>query len=246
VIKSSAKKVINLFLNKFSLEMRSTKEITNWLDEKEFHQLYDEAQIKTQMVKTDNEHRRQRHFTLLQFFQLMGKPSNAVAECGSWRGLSSYQMCHFIKENFGNDPSIEYHIFDTFEGLSELDQEDIPTVNYVTPGKKGVLNCPMDIVSGNLHEFPFITYHKGSIPDKFFEVENKTFSFVHIDVDLYKPIITSLEFFFPRLDDRGIIVIDDYGYLQFPGAYKAVEEFVAKENCPLLKLTTGQAVIFKK
>ena len=35
--------------------MRSTKEITNWLDEKEFHQLYDEAQIKTQMVKDKNQ-----------------------------------------------------------------------------------------------------------------------------------------------------------------------------------------------
>jgi len=36
----------------------------------------------------------------------------------------------------------------------------------------------------------------------------------------------TLSFFFPRLIAGGITVFDDYGWLQFPGAKKAIDHFV--------------------
>jgi hypothetical protein len=52
---------------------------------------------------------------------------------------------------------------------------------------------------------------------------------VHIDVDLYQPYVDSIEFFYPRLLDGGVMVFDDYGSAGFMGARKAVDEM--REKC---------------
>ena len=67
--------------------------------------------------------------------------------------------------------------------------------------------------------------YKGWIPDRFKEVENRKFQFVHIDVDLYQPTLDALEFFYPRLVSGGVIVCDDYNLTMFPGAKQAWDEF---------------------
>ncbi len=82
-----------------------------------------------------------------------------------------------------------------------------------------------------LSDFDFFHLYKGWIPNRFTEVEDKQFSFVHIDVDLYEPTRDSVNFFFPKLLENGVIVCDDYGLCQFPGATKAIDEFLEKNNC---------------
>ena len=42
----------------------------------------------------------------------------------------------------------------------------------------------------------FVKIYKGWIPDRFEEVKDKNFSFVHLDVDLYEPTYESLNYFF--------------------------------------------------
>ena len=106
--------------------------------------------------------------------------------------------------------------------------------------------CALNIVKDNLKEFKFIRYYKGWIPGRFNEVEGLKFSFVHIDVDLYQPIRDSFEFFYPRLAPKGIMVFDDYGCIQFPGAKKAVDECISNvKNIFFLPLPSGQAFLIK-
>ena len=96
-----------------------------------------------------------------------------------------------------------------------------------------------------MSDFSFIKYFKGWIPERFSEVESKTFSFVHIDVDMYEPIRDSILFFYPRMKKGGIIVFDDYGFLGFPGAKPAVDEFFKDKNDLLVSLPSGQAFVVK-
>jgi hypothetical protein len=72
-----------------------------------------------------------------------------------------------------------------------------------------------------------IVIHAGWIPDCFSEVVDRSFCFVHIDVDLYEPTLASLEFFGSRMVPGGIIVCDDYGFETCPGARRAGDEFAA-------------------
>ena len=113
------------------------------------------------------------------------------------------------------------HLFDSFQGLSLPSKNDLG-VYY----KEGDFKGTLDEVKNNLIEYECFEFHKGWIPNKFNEVENKKFSFVHIDVDLYEPTFESHKYFFERLSKGGIIICDDYGYKQFPGSTKAVQRFI--------------------
>ena len=78
------------------------------------------------------------------------------------------------------------------------------------------------------------------------EVESKKFAFVHVDVDLYQPTLDSLKFFYPRLLPGGVIVVDDYGYSVFPGAKRAVDEFLRGTDCSVFYETPmGSCFIIK-
>lgn len=98
----------------------------------------------------------------------------------------------------------------------------------------------------NLAEFggSFRTY-KGWVPERFHEVEDRRFSFVHIDVDLYEPTRASLEFFHPRMNPGGIIVCDDYNFTSCPGASSAVDDFLAALPEKMVGLSGGSGFLIK-
>ena len=81
-----------------------------------------------------------------------------------------------------------------------------------------------------LKSYKFVKIYKGWIPEKFKEIKNKKISFLHLDVDLYEPTLSSLKFFYPRLKKGGIIVCDDYNISAFPGAKIAWDEFFFKKK----------------
>lgn len=68
---------------------------------------------------------------------------------------------------------------------------------------------------------------KGFSPSIFEQIHPyRKFSFVHIDVDLYQSVAEGLAYFYPRLVDGGVILLDDYGFESTEGAKRAVDEFV--------------------
>lgn len=69
-----------------------------------------------------------------------------------------------------------------------------------------------------------------TLPDYLDAHQEMSFAFVNIDLDLYEPIKMTLERIFPLVVRGGIILLDDYE--GFPGAKKAVDEFLAENNRP--------------
>lgn len=210
----------------------------------DFHTQYEKSQINTQMSKTDNPLRRQRHYVLLQLLKSAAKLEGDIAEMGCWRGLSSHQMATHLKSKSFEG---QYHIFDSFEGLSEYETVDIAQDREQDlDAIRKSFACSQETVQNNLKEFTFIHYHKGWIPERFSDVADRTFSFVHIDVDLYQPIKDSIEFFFPRMCKGAIMVFDDYGSNEFPGAKKAVDEFLnANPKIHFVSMPAGNAYLLK-
>ena len=102
------------------------------------------------------------------------------------------------------------------------------------------------IIRDTLRDFDYVVYHKGWIPEKFHEVEDRRFSFIHIDVDLYQPTLNSLAFFYPRTTLGGIILSDDYGFITCPGQKRAMDLFFSDKPEEIVALPTGQGFIIKK
>ena len=86
---------------------------------------------------------------------------------------------------------------------------------------------------------------QGWIPKAFEQVKSEKVRFLHLDLDLYEPTFSSLEFFFPLIETGGIIVCDDYGFDSCPGARQAIDEFFAVAKHEVIELPTGQCFVIK-
>lgn len=163
-----------------------------------------------------------------------------TAECGVAEGIMSY-LIHKATNKQGRF----HHIFDSFQGLSAPASNDNPKANVPTL-KKGDFSVSEERVRMNLGNRDTIKLYKGWIPSRFQEVKDKTFIFVHIDVDFYEPTLESLRFFYPRMASNGIIICDDYGYLNTPGSEQAMDEFFSDKPEVLVKLDAGHAFVIKQ
>lgn len=171
------------------------------------------------------------------------------AECGCWKGHSTWVIASIMSDSHSTG---KLHVFDSFEGgLSDKVEEDLDPDQVLSDDdiekEKLTFASAESEVADNLSEFDFVRFYKGWIPERFSEVEERKFAFVHLDVDLYEPTRDGLEFFFPRLAEGGAIVIDDYNFAQFPGARKAVDQFLEQNPSVFFyAVPTGGAFLIKQ
>ena len=93
-----------------------------------------------------------------------------------------------------------------------------------------------------LSSFNNIQIIKGEFPKTAEIVNNSKFSFVHLDVDLYRSTIECLKFFYTLLLNCGIIIVHDY---HIDGIQKAFKEFLQDNKIHLIELTGSQSMIIK-
>ena len=178
----------------------------------------------------------QRKWVLSQMLRLVAHVPGDTAECGVYLGASSYLIC---RSNQASPLEKWHHGFDSFEGLSKPGGRD----GDFWGG--GDLSVPLEACARNLAEFPECKLYKGWIPERFHEIADRTFSFVHVDVDIDDPTKASIEFFYPRLNAGGILVCDDYGFTTCPGATRAIDEYLLDKPEKMLSLPDGGGWLIK-
>jgi hypothetical protein len=185
---------------------------------------------------SDNYRSYDRKFALRELLKLTHGLPGDVAECGVYRGGSAYLMAKALARHA---PGKRLHLFDSFAGLSEPGPLD------GGHWRAGALAGTLPEVTANLADYADrIEIHRGWIPDRFRDVHDRSFCFMHLDVDLYEPTLASLEFFGPQMVSGGIIVCDDYGFETCPGARRAVDEWAAARAIQVVHLPTGQGILF--
>ena len=205
-------------------DYRLTWSQIDWWQDPEFNAYLDSIGER----KCFNAHRR---FMVWQLTKLVQDIEGDTAECGVFQGHSSRLICKRLNRT--------HHLFDSFEGLSEPGQLD---GDY---WRKGSLSTPEEPVKAALNGYDF-RVHKGWIPDRFNEVEDRRFAFVHIDVDIYQPTKDSIEFFYPRLNRGAVLLCDDYGQGTCPGATRAIDEFMTDKPEPMIALDAGGGFFIKR
>jgi O-methyltransferase len=185
--------------------------------------------------------RRLRFISMLQYAATTLSLPGESAECGCARGLSAFCIAALTK--IASNPQFTgtgFHVFDSFEGLSEPAPEDVDP-NSINPNMvAGKFKFSVDLVKKHLHAFPDISFYPGWIPSRFEDVADKKFRFLNLDVDLYQPTRDALMFFYPRLVPGGLIVCDDFNWA---GAKRAVEECAAALGFTYEVTPFNQAVI---
>ena len=177
----------------------------------------------------------ERKWNLKEFLRLTRQVEGDYAECGVYRGGSAALLC-----SAGGAWNKHVHLFDSFEGLSE------PLESESHHWSAGDLTVSQELLESNLAEFDNYTVYPGWIPGRFSDVADRKFSFVHVDVDLEEPTRDSIEFFFPRMSQGAVLLMDDHGYTTCPGARKAALDYFESNNEEVLDLATGQGLVVKR
>jgi len=173
---------------------------------------------------------------LFYFAKYASQLKGAYAEVGTYAGGTARIITEAAPEK-------KFYTFDSFEGIKRIDKKfDRPHFKDAFD-HDGLEKTAREVLSSCKN----VEIIKGWFPNSFhlLDLQNKKFCFVHADADVYPSTKAICEVFFPRLVPGGIIIFDDYGYEDTPGARQAVNEYFAdKYETPSI-LTGGQAVVIK-
>jgi O-methyltransferase len=157
--------------------------------------------------------------------------SGSVAECGVYRGGTAKLLLNIFNDR-------ELLLFDTFQGMPETDaSKDLHR-------EGDFADTSLENVKAYVGAQNNVTFVPGLIPETLAPYSGRTFCFVHVDLDIYAPIRSACEFFYPRLEPGGIMLFDDYGFPSCPGARLAVDEFFADKPANPVVLSTGQCFVY--
>jgi O-methyltransferase len=160
-----------------------------------------------------------------------------IWEAGVYQG----GVAHLLKSlAIAEKPHPRVRLFDSFEGLPER------TEGIDLHHRGDFADTSLQKVKKFVGAEDFVEFRQGWIPETLKGLEETKVRFAHIDLDLYKPILDSLEFIYPRMPSGGIIIVDDYGFISCPGARKAVDEFFHDKDDKPLCLAGGNALLVKK
>jgi len=184
----------------------------------------------------------ERRFNLYYLSKIVAGLDGDTAECGVYRGAGSFLILSAMNAR----PNYRHHIFDSFEGLSTPESIDQPAVPDRAAWNQADLSVAEAVACKNLTGFSEqCLFYKGWIPTRFSEVIGNRFKLVHIDVDLYAPTKSSLEFFYSRMEPGGLIICDDYGSELCPGAKLAMDDFFSDKPESVVHLSSGTGFIVK-
>lgn len=198
--------------------------------------LWDDDEVFSLLAKQIEEQTlvgRQRCFMLYQFAKQASRMDGDFAEIGVYKGGTAKLISKTIQD------SKAFHLFDTFSGMPETDTEK----DFHKEGDFS--DTSLDSVKKYLSGCNNIRFYEGFFPETSGPVADLKFSFVHIDVDIYKSVKDCCEFFYSRMVQGGILIFDDYGMLSCPGTKLAVDEFFENKPEQSCYLPTGQCFIIK-
>jgi len=166
------------------------------------------------------------------------------AELGTYQGASARIIYKHM------DPSYELHCFDTFSGFDPRDIVAERETSGILASEKDFADSDIASVEKFIRELDLsktLRLHKGYFPETFSGLESKEWRFVHLDCDLYEPIRTGLENFWPKLVNHGVMVIHDYNSA-YIGVKKAVDEFCQRNLVAPIPYTdkSGSVILVKQ
>jgi O-methyltransferase len=169
-----------------------------------------------------------------------------IAEVGVYKGGSAYLMTCVEKDK-------DIYLFDTFEGLPPENNTDINGGEIEIQPSSGWLDdtsadSTLDFVLRSGINKSRVHIKKGWFPATAEGLENKVFSLVNLDSDLYQTTYDCIEFFYPRLATGGRLISHDYNCLGCPGVKQAYKDYFGKLNLEhlLIELAESQVMVIKQ
>ena len=180
------------------------------------------------------------------------KLPGAIVECGVWRGGSMMVAALTLME--AGDIR-DLYLLDTYAGMTEPTALDVDE-HGVTADKRyadGIASDHNDWCYASIEDVKRNLLSTGYPADRLHFIKGdvlKTIpvealgeiAILRLDTDWYESTLHELKHLYPKLNSRGVLIVDDYGYWQ--GCQKAVDEYFGPDGPFLARIdATGRIVI---
>ncbi|MBU3935621.1 TylF/MycF family methyltransferase [Patescibacteria group bacterium] len=184
-------------------------------------------------IKTENEMLLENieAYQIYSTVKATAKIKGDIAEAGVYQGGSAKLIC----QTKGNK---NLHLFDTFKGLPSISAKDNSNQFH-----QSQFTANLKTVKNYLKKYDNVHFYPGIFPLSAKIGKNIKFSFVHLDLDIFKSTRDALHFFYPRMTPGGIIISHDYQ--NAPGVRKAFDNFFQNKPEAIVKLNNSQCLIVK-
>jgi len=182
------------------------------------------------------------------FMSLITGKEGAVVECGVGKGRTFLLFSFFIgQEGKGR----KLWGFDSFEGFPEPHAADASKRNPKAGEWSGTSPADIRLILRRAGIKPDAIEKRTVLVPGFFEntmhkYDGTPIALLHVDADLYQSYKTVLDALVPFVVDGGIVLFDEYGTEKWPGATKAVDEFLANKQWTLQKHESSGKFFFIK
>lgn len=151
-----------------------------------------------------------------------------VMECGAWRG----GMIAGIADVLG--PARTYLLADSFEGIPPPTPADgAGTREWVAKNGK-MDNAPTQYAEAAMRRSAaedyalIVGWFSATLPNLDCGIREQGIALLRLDADLYDSTVTALTYLWPKVNDGGLVIIDDYYFLD--GAAAAVHDYIANNR----------------
>jgi O-methyltransferase len=189
-----------------------------------------------------------RHNTLVDIYRCyelwhlagqVGHLQGEVIEVGVWRGGTG---CLVAKRLQSDHIPARVFLCDTFEGVVKAGERD-PTYRGGEHADTSTAVVQSLVASLGLDN---VTISKGIFPDQTGSVvAGASFRFAHVDVDTFESAKGVVDFIWPRLVPQGLLVFDDYGFIECEGITRYVNEHMLRPDRVMIQNLNGHAVVVK-
>jgi len=174
------------------------------------------------------------NYLFLQYKKISNIEGNIV-EFGVGKGRSFLFLSSFVYLSGDNR---EVWGFDSFEGFPDPSEYDMGERNPKIGEWSGTSISDVSSVLkvAGLSEKWIknnTVFIKGFFEDTVEKYSGEKIALLHIDVDLYDSYKVVLENMFDFVVPGGLVLFDEYNEDKWPGAKKAIDEFVSKKNFKL-------------
>lgn len=192
-----------------------------------------------------------RQLCIYELFKKTTSLPGGIVELGVRNGANFFFLSRLLEifnpsQRYDGIASKHLYGFDTFAGFPAISSEDVSSSSWFDMKVGGVpsdRNAFFDDLQSFKDSSPIserIHIVEGDVMDTIPEFLERNpgarFSMIYFDMDIYEPTLFALQSLWSRVVPGGVLVFDEYGFKEFPGESRAVDEFFQDKQTTLLSI----------
>ncbi|MCZ8185610.1 MAG: class I SAM-dependent methyltransferase [Beijerinckiaceae bacterium] len=154
-------------------------------------------------------------------------------ECACYKGMTARVICDNV--DFARHTDRHYYLYDLFD--HDPSMPHLPMLEHSAR--------LYDDVCRKFADVPNVTVTQGRVPDTLAQVAPEKIAFMHLDLNNADAEIGALDVLFDRMVPGAVLVLDDYGWLDYRPQKLAEDPWFLKRGYHVLELPTGQGLVIK-